>query len=114
MGTTSGIVSSKPSNVLSITHKLGLFFNNLPGGCNILQPLPSTPDSGHARFAISLATKESAQLRNPANRLTDSRDLVWQAFRFVNAHIERFPFDVRQHGCAGQVGLAAVDVGGPV
>jgi hypothetical protein len=92
---------------LSITHKLGLFLNNLPSGRQILQALPASPDGSDARFAIGLATEKAAEPRDPAHSFADSRDFVRQAFRFVNAHVERFPFDVGQRRRTRQLGLTA-------
>lgn len=67
------LLSLQPPLDLSITHKLGLFFNKIPISGNILQSLPATPDNYDAGFAISLATQKAAELGNPAHRLAYSR-----------------------------------------
>ena len=58
--------------VLSITHRLGLFFNKIPSSGNIPYSLPATPDNYDTGFAISLATQKATQFGNPMHRLAHS------------------------------------------
>jgi hypothetical protein len=74
---SESVTAAKPSTLakahtLSITHKSSLLINKIPGGGDILQALPATPESGHSRFTVRLATEEATELGDPADSLVDA------------------------------------------